>query len=96
MGVPARTICEEKPRSQKRDLGHPLKVWSLQLRARSARKIFPRKSVHTEISPLRYASVPRHAGAGEMTKGRVVIDQSKSYWEWIIKLRIAILFAEGS
>jgi hypothetical protein len=22
--------CEEKPRSQKRDLGHPLKVWSLQ------------------------------------------------------------------
>jgi hypothetical protein len=21
------SICEEKPRSQKRDLGHPLKVW---------------------------------------------------------------------
>ena len=25
------SISEEKPRSQKRDLGHPLKVWRLQL-----------------------------------------------------------------
>ncbi len=24
-------ICEEKHRSQMRDLGHPLKVWKLQL-----------------------------------------------------------------
>jgi hypothetical protein len=22
-----QTVCEEKPRSQKRDLGHPLEVW---------------------------------------------------------------------
>jgi hypothetical protein len=45
---------------------------------------------------MRYASVPRHAGAGEMTGGRVVIDRSKGYWEWITKLRTAILFAEAS
>ena len=31
---------------------------------------FPRKSLHTEISPLRYASV-------EMTKGRVVMARSR-------------------
>jgi hypothetical protein len=31
-----------------------------------ARKTFPRKSIHTEISPLRCASV-------EMTKGRAVL-----------------------
>jgi hypothetical protein len=32
----------------------------------SARKTFSRRSIHTEISPLRYASV-------EMTKGRTVL-----------------------
>src|ERR1700677_3852948 len=36
----------------------------------SGRKTFPGKSIHTEISPLRFASV-------EMTKGRVVMDRSK-------------------
>jgi hypothetical protein len=30
VGVAARTDSEEKPRSQNRDLGHPLKVWRLQ------------------------------------------------------------------
>jgi hypothetical protein len=25
-----KPICEEEPRSQKRDLGHPLKVWKSQ------------------------------------------------------------------
>jgi hypothetical protein len=34
-----------------------------EIRVRSARKTFPRESIHTEISPLRYASV-------EMTKGK--------------------------
>jgi hypothetical protein len=29
-GCSGQDHCEEKPRSQKRDLGHPLKVWSLQ------------------------------------------------------------------
>jgi hypothetical protein len=33
---------------------------------RLARKTFPRRSIHTEISPLRYATV-------EMTKGRAVL-----------------------
>jgi hypothetical protein len=31
LGVPAGTHFREKPRSQKRDLGHPLKVWRLQI-----------------------------------------------------------------
>jgi hypothetical protein len=34
-----------------------------EIRVRSGRKTSPRKSIHTEISPLRFASV-------EMTKGR--------------------------
>jgi hypothetical protein len=33
-----------------------------------AEKTFPRKSLHTEISPLRYASV-------EMTKGRAALPE---------------------
>jgi hypothetical protein len=31
VGVPVGPISQEKPRSQKRDLGHPLKVWRSQL-----------------------------------------------------------------
>jgi hypothetical protein len=30
-GCSVGPISQEKPRSQKRDLGHPLKVWRLQL-----------------------------------------------------------------
>jgi hypothetical protein len=35
---------------------------------RFGRKTFPRESIHTEISPLRFASV-------EMTKGRAVLPE---------------------
>jgi hypothetical protein len=40
-------------------------------RLRLARKTFPRKSIHTEISPLRFAPV-------EMTKGRAVMARSNA------------------
>jgi hypothetical protein len=30
-GCSGRIICEEKPRSQNRDLGHPLNIWRVQL-----------------------------------------------------------------
>jgi hypothetical protein len=33
-GSPRRLVLTGKPRSQKRDLGHPLKVWTLQLCSR--------------------------------------------------------------
>jgi hypothetical protein len=34
-------ICEEKPKSQERDLGHPLKVWKGQLYSRPMSARFP-------------------------------------------------------
>jgi hypothetical protein len=44
-------------------------VWDLHAAlSTESRKIFPRESIHTEISPLRFASV-------EMTKGRAVLPE---------------------
>jgi hypothetical protein len=61
-----------------RDVGHPGLVLTVgkepQIILLRSRKTFPRRSVHTEISPLRYAPVPRHAygDQGAVEKPKVV------------------------
>jgi hypothetical protein len=52
VGVPARIICQEKSRSQKRDLGHPLKVWRSQVyfRQRSHGPLGPPKVMKNGFS----------------------------------------------
>jgi hypothetical protein len=47
VGAPVLTHCAEKPRSQKRDLGHPLNVWRLQF-------VFATKRLAVERSELQF------------------------------------------
>ena len=50
-----------------------LQVWGLlMLFNRRSGSVFPMRSIHTEISPLRYAPV-------EMTKGRAVVARNRFY-----------------
>jgi hypothetical protein len=51
------------------DWGCKARLGKKTARPSAARKTFPRKNIHTEISPLRFASV-------EMTKGRAVLPES--------------------
>ena len=59
--------------------------WKGELVGPLCRKTFPRQSIHTEISPLRYASV-------EMTKGREVVARRASFQQLLSLEALSLSF----